>query len=401
MITLVAGEASGDQLGAALIRAIHAHHPDTRFTGIGGPLMQAEGMDCWWDCSELSIMGLFEVIKHVPRLLKLRRQLIERVLKLQPDVYIGIDAPDFNLGVEKKLKAGSIPVIHYVSPTVWAWRPGRVKTIARATDRVLCLFPFEPRYYRDQAVATDYTGHPLADQIPLQNCANTARHALEVETDGSYIALLPGSRMGEVEKLTAPMLDAAQILAKQYKGLKFLVPAASAEIREYLQFELRRYPGLNCQLFTKRSNDVMAAADVVVCASGTATLEVMLVNRPMVVCYRLAGSTYALAKWLRLVKSRFFALPNILASEALVPELLQHEVSGERIAKEVTRWLEQPTLRKELSLQFDRLHRDLKTDAATTAALAVLQHISQTGSHGPGSAQTGSGSESPGSGSIS
>ena len=180
-ITLVAGEASGDQLGAALIRAIIAQHPDTSFTGIGGPQMQAEGMNCWWDCSELSIMGLFEVVKHVPRLLGLRRQLIERVLETQPDVYIGIDAPDFNLRVEKKLKARSIPVIPYVSPTVWAWRPGRVKSIAKATDRVLCLFPFEPRYYNEQPVATDYTGHPLADQIPLQNDVAAARDELGIE----------------------------------------------------------------------------------------------------------------------------------------------------------------------------------------------------------------------------
>ncbi len=376
MLTLVAGEASGDQLGAALIRAIHTNHPDTRFAGIGGPLMQAEGMDCWWDCSELSVMGLFEVIKHIPRLLKLRRQLVARVLGLQPDVYIGIDAPDFNLGVEKRLKARAIPVIHYVSPTVWAWRPGRVKTIARATERVLCLFPFEPRYYREQAVLTDYTGHPLADQIPLQNDAGSARHALGIETNGPTIALLPGSRMGEVEKLTAAMLDAAQILAKQHPNATFLMPAASSTIGEYFESELHKYPTVNCQVFANRGKVVMAAADVVVCASGTATLEVMLINRPMVVCYRLAGPTYALAKWFRLVKSRFFALPNILASEPLVPELLQHEVTGQSIAKEVSRWLDQPESRDALTKRFDQLHRELRTDAAASAARAVMQHIS-------------------------
>ncbi len=383
-ITLVAGEASGDQLGAALIRAIRVRHSETRFTGIGGPLMQAEGMDCWWNCSELAVMGLFEVIKHVPRLVRLRRQLIARVLGLQPDVYIGIDAPDFNLGVEKRLKARSIPVIHYVSPTVWAWRPGRVKTIARATERVLCLFPFEPRYYRDQAILTDYTGHPMADQIPLQSDAETARYELGVETIGTYIALLPGSRMSEVEKLTTPMLDAAQTLAKQHPGITFLVPAASLAIAEYFETELRKYPVIDCQVFTGRGKKIMAAANVVVCASGTATLEVMLINRPMVVCYRLAGSTYALVKWFKLVKSRFFALPNILASEPLVPELLQHEVTGKRIAKEVSRWLDEPDSRDALTKRFDQLHRELRTDAETTAAGAVLQHISQA-HHRPGS----------------
>lgn len=388
MIVLVAGEASGDQLGAALMRAIHVHDPAIRFAGIGGPLMQAKGLDCWWDYGELAVMGLFEVIRHIPRLVRLRRQLIERVLALQPDVYIGIDAPDFNLGTQKRLKARAIPVIQYVSPTVWAWRPGRVKTIARATERVLCLFPFEPDYYRNQTVLTAYTGHPLADQIALQNNADTARKTLGLATSGPCVALLPGSRMAEVEKLTAPMLDAAEILAKRWPEMVFLIPAATPAIGEYIASELRKHPDVNCQLFSARSTDVMTAADVVVCASGTATLEVMLVNRPMVVCYRLAGATYTLVKYFRLVKSRFFALPNILAAESLVPELLQHEVTGERIAQEVSRWLDQPGLRDALTQRFDQLHRELRTDAAATAAAAVLQHISRE----PGSREPGSGS---------
>jgi len=378
VITLVAGEASGDQLGAALIRAIQAHDPDIRFTGIGGPLMKAEGLDCWWDCSELAVMGLFEVIRHIPRLVRLRRQLIERVLALRPDVYIGIDAPDFNLGVEKRLKARAIPVIHYVSPTVWAWRPGRVKTVARATERVLCLFPFEPRYYQYVDVQTDYTGHPMADRIPLQNDTAAARLALGVEVNGPCIALLPGSRMGEVEKLTTPMLDAAEILAEQDPNMVFLVPAATTNIGNYIESRLQARTTMNCQVISARGTEVMAAADIVVSASGTATLEAMLINRPMVVCYRLADTTYALVKWFRLVKSRFFALPNILADEALVPELLQDEVTGERIATEVRRWLDQPELRLDLQQRFDQLHRELRTDAATTAAVAVLQHVTNT-----------------------
>lgn len=377
VITLVAGEASGDQLGAALIRAIRADKPATRFTGIGGPLMRAEGMDCWWDCDELAVMGLFEVVKHIPRLIKLRHQLIARVLELRPDAYVGIDAPDFNLGVEKRLKSRKIPVIHYVSPTVWAWRPGRVKSIARATGRILCLFPFEPGYYRHVPVLTDYTGHPMADQIPLQNDAAAARRALGVKASGPVVALLPGSRMGEVEKLTNPMLDAAEILLRQYPDMVFLVPAATPGIADYIESELRQHPKVNCLVIPARGTDVMAAADVVVCASGTATLETMLINRPMVVCYRLAGTTYALVKGLKLVKSRFFALPNILASERLVPELLQSEVTGERIAQEVTRWLNQASLRDDLRLRFEQLHRQLKTDAAAVAAAAVLQHIAR------------------------
>jgi len=377
IITLVAGEASGDQLGAALIRAIRSKHPDTQFAGIGGPLMEAAGMDCWWDSGQLSIMGLFEVINHIPRLLGLRRQLLARVVALKPDVFIGIDAPDFNLGVEKKLKAQAIPVIHYVSPTVWAWRSGRVKKIAKATDRVMCLFPFEPAYYRDQTVAADYTGHPMADEIPLQVDAGSARSELGIETTGPCVALLPGSRLAEVEKLSAPMLDAALILTGRYPDIKFLMPAATELVRNHFESELRRHPGVNCRVFSNLSKEVMAAADVVICASGTATLEVMLVNRPMVVCYRLAGTTYKLAKWFRLVKTRFFSLPNILASEKLVPELLQHDVTGQAIATEVVRWLDQPELRKNLRQRFDLLHRQLRIDAASTAADVVLRHVEQ------------------------
>jgi len=376
VIALVAGEASGDQLGAALMSAIHTRQPETRFAGIGGPLMRAAGMDCWWDTRELSVMGLFEVISHLPRLMGLRKRLIERLLDLNPDIFIGIDAPDFNLGIEKRLKARAIPVIHYVSPTVWAWRPGRVKTIARATDRVLCLFPFEPGYYKQQTVAADYTGHPMADEIPLYIDAEAARVALGVETGGSCIALLPGSRLAEVEKLSVPMLEAAEILTRTYPGVRFLMPAATEVIRDYFETQLRHHTAVSCQVFSAHSKDVMAASDLVICASGTATLEVMLVNRPMVVCYRVSGMSYRLVKWFRLAKTRFFALPNILASELLVPEFVQHEVTGARIAEAVARWLDQPVLRDELSRRFDLLHRQLKIGAAEKAATAVLRHIS-------------------------
>jgi len=376
IISLVAGEASGDQLGAALIRAIRISYPETRFAGIGGPLMQTAGMECWWDTGQLSVMGLAEVISHLPRLIKLRRQLIERLVVLKPDVFIGIDAPDFNLGVEKRLRARAIPVIHYVSPTVWAWRPGRVKTIARATERVMCLFPFEPEYYQQQAIAADYTGHPMADEIPLQVSCGSARSALGIDGAGLCIALLPGSRLSEVEKLSSPMLDAAGILTQRCPGIRFLMPAATAVIQEFFESELLNHPAVSCRIFSNRSKDVMAAADVVVCASGTATLEVMLVNRPMVVCYRLSGLTYKLAKWFRLVKSRYFALPNILSSEAVVPELLQHEVTGQRIANEVTHWLDQPQLCADLKQRFDLLHEQLKINAAASAARVVLQHLS-------------------------
>jgi len=376
IIVLVAGEASGDQLGAALINAIRLKEPEVRFAGIGGPLMKAEGCECWWDTGELSLMGLFEVVSHLPRLIRLRRQLIQRVLELKPDVYIGIDAPDFNLGVEKRLKAKSIPVIHYVSPTIWAWRPGRVKTITKSTDRVLCLFPFEPECYQHYPVAADYTGHPMADEIPLQVKAEPARLALDVETGGTCVALLPGSRMGELERLSPSILDAASILSKRYPGIRFLMPAATEKAGRYLNTILPAYPDVNCRIFSGRSKEVMAASDLVICASGTATLEVMLVNRPMVVCYRIAATTYQLMKWFNMLKTRFFSLPNILAGEQLVPELLQHEVTGQRIADEATRWLDQPDLIDRLRHRFDELHHILRINAAVTAGNLVLRHIS-------------------------
>jgi len=378
IIALVAGEASGDQLGAALIKAIRASNTDTHFFGIGGPLMRDAGMECWWDTGELSVMGLVEVLAHLPRLVKLRRQLIERLVKLNPDVFVGIDAPDFNIGVEKRLKKRSIPVIQYVSPTVWAWRPGRVKTIAKSTDRVMCLFPFEPDYYQQKNVAADYTGHPMADEIPLQVNTEPARTALGIKPEGHCIALLPGSRLSEVEKLSAPMFDAASILTRRHPDIIFLMPAATELIASYFAAELRNHPDVNCRIFSNQSKQVMAAADVVVCASGTATLEVMLVNRPMVVCYRLAGMTYKLATWFKLVKSRFFSLPNILSAEALVPELLQDEVTGQGIAQEVVRWLDQPELCTDLSHRFDLLHKQLRIDAAASAARVVLQHVANT-----------------------
>ncbi|MGA9573768.1 MAG: lipid-A-disaccharide synthase [Lysobacterales bacterium] len=376
-IVLVAGETSGDQLGAALIRAIHRKQPNARFVGIGGPLMKAEGCDCWWDTGQLSLMGLFEVVSHLPRLFTLRRQLVQRVLELKPDIFVGIDAPDFNLGVEKRLKARAIPVIHYVSPTVWAWRSGRIKTIEKSTDRVMCLFPFEPDVYQRYSVAADYTGHPKADEIPLQVDSGPAREAFGIDPAGICIALLPGSRMGEVEKLSSSMLDAAEILQKRYPAISFLVPAATEALGVYFRSVLAGYPGLDCRVHDGHSKEVMAAADVVVCASGTATLEVMLVNRPMVVCYRISGMTYRLMKWFRMLKTRYFSLPNILASELLVPELLQHEVSGQRIADEVVRWLDQPALVSGLKQRFDQLHRELKIDAAATACDVVLRQIAR------------------------
>lgn len=239
----------------------------------------------------------------------------------------------------------------------------------------MCLFPFEPACYQGYPVAADYTGHPMADEIPLQVEAGPARAVLGVDNKDTCIALLPGSRMGEVQKLSGEMLDAADILSKRYPGICFLMPAATELIASYFKSAMLRYPGVNCRVYSGQSKDVIAAADVVVCASGTATLEVMLINRPMVVCYRVANMTFSMMKWLRMLKTRFFALPNILATELLVPELMQDNMTSDRIATEVARWLDQPELLTDLEHRFDKLHHMLRIDAAATAADVVLRHI--------------------------
>ena len=373
-IALVAGEASGDQLGAALIRSLKQRFPAARFCGVGGAAMRAAGMDTWWDCEELALFGLFEVLGHLPRLIALRRALRRRLLAERPAVYVGIDAPDFNLGLEAQLRRNGIRTVHYVSPTVWAWRPGRVRKIARAADRVLCLFPFEPAFYAGHGVAATYVGHPLADQIaPVPDTA-AARQRLQLEGAGQVVALLPGSRVSEVVRLAAPMIAAALRLADRNPGLRAIAAIANDRVEEVFQDALERSgPGARALIrpFQGETRTVIAAADVVLCACGTATLETMLVNRPMVTAYRLAPATYHAAKHLRIVRRQFFALPNILAGRALVPELIQEEVTPEQLAREAQRWLGDDHARELLAARFEALGRELRCDASERAADAV------------------------------
>lgn len=375
---LVAGEASGDQLGAALIQALRESHPNARFVGVGGARMEAVGMDCWRDAEELAVMGLFEVIGHLPRLLRLRRWLRGRFLEERPDIMIGIDAPDFNLGLERQLRAGGIPSLHYVSPTVWAWRQGRVRKIARCTDAVLCLFPFEPDFYAQHDVAAYYTGHPLADSI--ENLPNMmgARDRLGLRALDPCIALLPGSRAGEVSRLLKPLLGAAHILQRQHPGMQCVLPMANHAVRTQLEQALISFPDLQILSVEGQAHVAMAAADIVVCASGTAALEAQLVNRPMVVVYRLSTPTYLLGKTFKLVKSRFFSLPNILADRQLVPELLQAEVTPESIAREVKSWLDNPGRVQSLQQEFSSMNEELRRDAARTAAAHISGLLPET-----------------------
>jgi lipid-A-disaccharide synthase len=378
-IALVAGEASGDQLGGKLIEALRAHYPNARYCGVGGRHMRDAGFETWWDRDELSVMGLFEVARHLPRLLKLRRALEQRLLEAKPDVLIGIDAPDFNLGLERRVRDAGITTVHYVSPTVWAWRSGRVRKIAAAADLVLCLFPFEPPFYAGHGVRARYAGHPMADAITNDPDRREAREKLGLPTgmETPLVALLPGSRASEVSRLAPPMLDAAALLAERPGGARFVAALADEHTETLFRDAQAVHPGLECSVIKGRALDVMAAADVVVCASGTAALECLLVNRPMVVTYRLAAATHWMAASLGLVKTRFISLPNLLADEPLVPELIQKDANGPAIAKAVSAWLDDPESCKNLRQRFTALHDELRRDAAATAA-AEIQSLLQS-----------------------
>jgi lipid-A-disaccharide synthase len=383
-IALVAGEASGDQLGAALIRAIRQDYPQARFLGVGGPGMVQAGLECWHSSDELAVMGLFEVLRHLPRLLKFRKSLVQRLVQEKPDLLIGIDAPDFNLGLERRVRRAGIRAIHYVSPTVWAWRQGRVKTIAASTDMVLCRFPFEPDFYAEHGVAAKYTCHQMADELALVSDQAVARAQLGLEGKGPIIALLPGSRLGEVSRLAEPLLQAAKILASQHPNMRFVAPTANRKTRECFERSLGTVEGVPVTVLDGQARQAMAAADVVICASGTAALEAMLVNRPMVVTYKLSALTYATARTFRLFKNRFFSLPNILADEALVPELLQNAAQPERIAAEVRAWIDDPERCQRVQGRFDELHRQLRKDAARAAAACVRDVLEDAESGEPG-----------------
>ena len=376
-ITLVAGEASGDLLGAALISELSKRYPDARFSGIGGRHMRAAGMDTWWDCEELAVFGLFEVLSHFPRLYKIRRELRTRLLADKPDIFIGIDAPDFNLGLETALKRSGIRTVHYVSPTVWAWREKRVRKIARAVDLVLCLFPFEPDFYRGHGVSAVYVGHPMADQIAGNSDPEEARNKLGIKAAGKLVALLPGSRAGEVSKLAGPMIEAAGIIAGKMPAVRFVSAMANAKVRTLFESAMQQEGTPAIQLVENDSRRVIAASDVVMVASGTAALETMLVNRPMVVSYRVASSTYHLAKTLKLVKADHVSLPNILAGETLVPELLQQDANGPKLAQAVLDWFEDSDRRTALHQRFSEMNADLSCNAGEKAAAAVSELLSR------------------------
>lgn len=380
-VGLVAGETSGDTLGAALIAAIRARVPDAQFFGMAGPKMVALGCEAWASSDDLGVMGLVEVLTHLPRLLSLRRSLIRRFLEARPDVVVGIDVPDFNLGLEKQLKRGGLRTVQYVSPQVWAWRQGRVKTIGQSADLVLCLLPFETEFYGQHGVRAEFVGHPLADQIPLEIDRAGARRVLGIDSSARVVALLPGSRMGEVERLGADFIGAAAWIAAREPATKFVAPMASRRVRECFEQQRARVAGApSIDVLDGQAQLALAAADGVIVASGTATLETTLTKRPMVVAYRLGAITAFLLKWLGLVKVPYFSQPNLLLGRRRVPEFFQDDVTAAALGEALLKQIEDPAAVAELQREFLGVHEVLRRGGAERAAAAILDYVGATGS---------------------
>ncbi len=367
-IALVAGEASGDILGAGLMRALKAQHPAVEFIGVGGPLMQAEGLVSYFPMERLSVMGLVEVLGRLRELLARRKLLIQTLIEEKPDVFIGIDAPDFTLNIELKLRQAGIKTVHYVSPSVWAWRQKRVLKIREGCDLMLTLLPFEARFYEEKGVPVRFVGHTLADTIPLHADRAAARAELGLP-DGPLVALMPGSRGGEVGRLASVFFDAAERLQALKPGVRFVLPCASPQRRAQIE-TLLEGRNLPLTLLDGQSHLALAACDAVLIASGTATLEALLYKRPMVVAYRLAPLTFWILK--RMVKSPYISLPNLLAQRLLVPELLQDDATPEALAQTVLPLIDGG---EEQTRGFDAIHRTLRRDASNQAADAVLTLI--------------------------
>ncbi len=375
-IGILAGEASGDLLGAKLIQSLHKKCPHLQIEGIGGPAMMTAGCESLFDMERLAVMGFIEPLLRLPDLIKLRHDLYQYFIKNPPDVFVGIDAPDFNLGLELKLRRAGIPVVHYVSPSVWAWRQYRVRKIAKAVDLMLTLLPFESKFYEQHNVPVRYVGHPLAEQIPLYPDKIDARRALCIDEHATYIALLPGSRRQEIRYMAEPLLRAAKLAWQARPHLRFLTTHVNEQrYQEFYECYKQYTPDLPLEFFTRRSQDVMAAADVVVVTSGTATLETMLFKKPMIIAYRMSKLTYQLAKWL--VKTPYAGLPNLLANEQLVPELIQEAATPDAIAQHIFDYLDHPEKVQALQHKFTELHQSLRSDSASDISEAVLEVASR------------------------
>lgn len=380
-IALVAGETSGDALGAGLIEQLRKRFPDAEFAGIGGDAMRRAGCDIWHDAGELAVMGLSEVLRHLPRLLKLRRRFRERALAWNPDVFIGIDAPDFNLGVERWLKQRDVRTVHYVSPSVWAWREKRAEKIGASADLVLCLFPMEPPIYARHGIDARFVGHPMADEMPIEPDQAAARESLGLHAYTPVLAVLPGSRLGEIGRLGKLFLEAARIVSESVPYLQIVVPAANSACRDALRPLIAEAGFAASPLLTEgRAREAMVAADVVLLASGTATLEAMLAKRAMVVGYKVAPLTYRIVKAFGMLKVERYALPNVLAGSDVAPELMQDECTPQNLAAAVLNQFQHPEITGALQPRYRELHETLRQDASARAADAIGSLLRNTGS---------------------
>ena len=372
-IGILAGEASGDILGSRVLAALRQQFPDLTVEGIGGPLMEAQGLTSMYPMERLSVMGLVEPLKRLPELLRIRGALYRHFRDNPPDVFLGIDSPDFNLHLEQKLRAQGIRTAHLVSPTIWAWRAGRIRKIKRSVDLMLCLFPFELDIYRQHAMAATFVGHPLADEIPLHTDKGPARAALGLPPTAKVLALLPGSRGGEVRLLAPLFLEAARQLSERDPAIHFVLPAASEARMTQIHAELARFPELPVTVLEGQSRQAMAAADAILLASGTATLEAMLLKRPMVVAYRMGELSWQVAS--RIATTRFVALPNVLAGERIVPELLQHAATPQAMVDELWPLLSEGDKALAQADAFEAFHQQLALGYADRAAAALAQLV--------------------------
>ncbi len=374
-IGLVAGETSGDLLGAGLIKAILERYPDAEFEGVAGPGMQAAGCAAWYDAEELAVMGLIEPLRQLPRLLRLRRDLIKRWIANPPDVFVGIDAPDFNLGLEKKLRGAGIATVHYVSPSVWAWRQGRVRKVAAAVDKVLCLLPFEQKFYAAHNVSAEFVGHPMADSIVIEPDRQAMRRKLGL-AGNPVVAILPGSRHSEVSRLGPLFAATAAWLKERSPGIVFVAPMAGSRLKDEFAAHLAA-AGVadSVTLLDGQARDAISASDVVLLASGTAALEAALLGRPMVAAYRLAALTYFLLRTFRLMKVTHFTLPNLLSPEPIVPECMQADATPDRMGGELLDLLQDPDRRTVIEHKFAKLREELAQGADQLAANAVLELV--------------------------
>jgi len=374
-IAIVVGEASGDILGAALMKELRKLFPDANFSGIGGPKMLAQGFHSYFPQDRLAVMGIIEPLKRIFELLRIRKFLRDHFIANPPSVFIGIDSPDFNLSLEESLKETGIKTVHYVSPSVWAWRQKRVLKVKKAVDLILTLLPFEASFYQEHQVPVEFVGHHLADEIPFVQDKVTARKTLGLPESGRIVALLPGSRSSEVERMAGLFMRAAVCCLEQDPQLHFIIPAANSDRYRQLHIELSDYVDFPFTLFNGHSQDCMTAADVVLVASGTVTLEAMLLKKPMVVAYKMSPLTFKVLSWL--VKAPFISLPNLLAQKLLVPELLQDQATPHSLCNAVMHYFENPDETAQLIQEFNGMHSILKRNASERAAEAIAKLIKQ------------------------